>query len=169
MPNTSKTIKQQLGLKKKETFKDLKFGLLGNNQINKKGYLFTKIEEEKMTEKQVISTPEAGHYIPYKEWEKMKFRVGTIKKAEPHPNADKLYVLLVDLGKGENPRQIVAGIKKGYELKDLIGKQIIVFTNLQPTKIRGIESNGMLLAASFKDKLALVQPDQKIETGARIS
>ena len=166
MPNTSKIIKQQLGLKKKETFKDLKFGLLGNNKIKKEGYLFTKIEEEKM--KNTISTPEAGHYIPFKDWEKMKFRVGKIKKAEPHPNADKLYVLLVDMGKGEQDRQIVSGLKDYYELKDLVGKQVIIFTNLQPTKIRGIESNGMLLAAEFKGKCSLLQPDQKIEIGAKI-
>lgn len=171
LPNTSKTIKQQLGLKKKETFKDIKFGLIGNNKVKKTEYLFTKIEEEKMEknqEAQTISTPEAGHYVPYKDWEKMKFRVGKIIKAEMHPNADKLYVLLVDLGKGETPRQIVSGLKDDYELKALMGKEIIVFTNLQPTKIRGIESNGMLLAAEFKDKVALLQPDQDIETGARI-
>lgn len=171
MPTTAKIIKQQLGLKKQENFKDIKFGLLGDNQIKKTEYLFTKIEEEKMEknqETQTISTPEAGHYVPYKDWEKMKFRVGKIIKAEMHPNADKLYVILVDLGKGETPRQIVSGLRDDYELKDLMGKNIIVFTNLQPTKIRGIESNGMLLAAEFKDKVALLQPDQDIETGARI-
>ena len=171
MPNTSKTIKQQLGLKKKETFKDIKFGLLGNNKVKKSGYLFTKIEGEKKMNKETktISTPEAGHYIPFKEWEKMQIRVGKVKKAEMHPNADKLYVLLVDMGKGENPRQIVSGLKEDYKLKDLVGKKIIVFTNLQPTKIRGIESNGMLLAAEFKKKVSLLQPDQNIETGAKIS
>ena len=170
MPNTAKTIKQQLGLKKKETFKDIKFGLLGNNKVKKSGYLFTKIEGEKKMNKetQVISTPEAGHYIPFKEWEKMQIRVGKVKKAEKHPDADKLYVLLVDMGKGENPRQIVSGLKDDYKLKDLVGKKIVVFTNLQPTKIRGIESNGMLLAAEFKKKVSLLQPDQDIETGAKI-
>ena len=172
IPDTTNKIRKSLSLKKKETFKDLKFGLLGNNKVKKDGHLFTKIEtkkEKKMTKKEVISTPEAGHYIPYKDWEKMKFRVGKIIKAEPHPNADKLYVLLVDLGEGENDRQIVAGIKENYKLKDLIDKQVIIFTNLQPTKIRGIESNGMLLAASFKENVCLLQPDKKIETGARIS
>ena len=124
---------------------------------------------EKDKEAKTISTPEAGHYVPFKDWGKLKLRIGKIIKAEPHPDADKLLVLLVDMGKGENDRQIVAGIKKAYDIKDLIGKQIVIFTNLQPTKIRGIESNGMLLAAGFKDKLALLQPDKKIETGAKIS
>ena len=122
-----------------------------------------------MGKKEVISTPEAGHYIPYKDWEKMEFRIGKIIKVKPHPNADKLYVLLVDLGEGETDRQIVAGIKEHYELKDLIDKQVVIFTNLQPTKIRGIESNGMILAAGFKDTVCLIKPDKKIETGARIS
>ena len=172
IPNTTSKIRKSLSLKKKETFKDLKFGLLGNNKVKKDGHLFTKIDEtkeKKMEKAEVISTPEAGHYVPYKDWEKMKFRVGKIIKAQPHPNADKLYVLLVDLGEGENDRQVVAGIKEHYELKDLIDKPVIVFTNLQPTKIRGIESNGMLLAAGFKDTVCLLQPDKKIETGARIS
>jgi len=170
MPDTASEIKKSLGVKKQENFKDLKFGLLGNNKVKKKGYLFTKIEGEKKMKKEaeVISTPEAGHYIPFNEWEKMKLRVGKVVKVMDHPKADKLYVMMVDLGKGENDRQIVAGLKPFYKKEELLNKQIVLFTNLQPTKIRGIESNGMLLAAEFNDKVRLLRPDGKIETGARV-
>ena len=61
----------------------------------------------------------------------MQIRVGKVKKAEKHPDADKLYVLLVDMGKGENPRQIVSGLKDDYKLKDLVGKKIVVFTSFK--------------------------------------
>ncbi len=170
IPDTALKIKKSLGVKKKENFKDLKFGLLGNNKVKKEGYLFTKIEEEKKMKKEaeVISTPEAGHYIPFKDWEKMKLRVGKVVKIKDHPKADKLYIMMVDMGKGENDRQIVAGLKPYYKKEELLNKQIVLFTNLQPTKIRGVESNGMLLAAEFKDKVCLLRPDGKIETGARV-
>lgn len=174
IPGTVEKIKRSLGLKKKETYMHLKFGLLGPNQIKKEGYLFTRIgEEEKEMPKQkeeakVLSFPEAEHYIPFKEWEKMKLRVGKIVKVMPHPNADRLYVVLVDLGKGENPRQVVAGLKEHYNPEELLNREVVVFTNLQPTVIRGVESNGMLLAAEFKGKVALLKPDKEIETGARV-
>jgi methionyl-tRNA synthetase len=179
MPETSEKMRVALGIKKQQTFKDLKFGKLGNNKIKRKGYLFTKIEEEnkvvkkvakehKTTKGKTISTPEAGHYIPFKEWEKMKLRVGKITKVQPHPNADRLYVMMVDLGEGENDRQIVAGIKEHYKPKDLVGKLVVVFTNLQPTKIRDVESNGMLLAAEFEGKVVVLTPDEEINPGASI-
>lgn len=174
MPTTAEKIKESLGLKKKETFQHLKFGLLGSNEIKKEGYLFTRVggEEKEMQkpkrETKVLSTPEAEHYIPFKEWEKMKLRVGKIVKVMPHPNADRLYVLLVELGTGENPRQVVAGLKEHYKPEELLNRHIILFTNLQPTAIRGIESNGMVLAAEFKGKVALLEPDKQMETGARI-
>lgn len=175
IPETSEKIKRSLGLKKKETYAHLKFGLLGSNQIKKEGYLFTRIgEEDKEMPKQkeeakVLSFPEAEHYIPFKEWEKMKLRVGKIVKVMPHPNADRLYVVLVDLGTGENPRQVVAGLKEHYKPEELLNREVVVFTNLQPTAIRGVESNGMLLAAEFKGKVALLKPDKEIENGARVS
>lgn len=77
---------------------------------------------------------------------KLDLRVGTITAAQPHPNADRLLKLQVDLG--DHQRQVCAGIKPYYEPEQLIGKQVIVVANLAPRKIRGEESNGMLLAAS---------------------
>src|SRR5574343_299029 len=92
---------------------------------------------------------------------KAEMRVGTIVKAEPHPNADKLMVLQVNLG--AETRQIVAGIKKHYEANQLVGTQIVVIVNLEPRKLRGIESQGMLLAVSNEvGDLVLIRPDHHI-------
>lgn len=84
--------------------------------------------------------------ITYDDFAKIDLRVATIIEAVTHPNADRLLKLQIDLG-GEQ-RQICAGVKAYYQPEDLIGKQIIVVANLAPRKIRGEESNGMLIAAS---------------------
>ena len=85
--------------------------------------------------------------IQYDDFAKIDLRVATILEAEPHPNADRLLKLQIDLG--SEKRQICAGIKQYVEdPATLVGKQIIVVANLAPRKIRGEESNGMLLAAS---------------------
>ena len=84
--------------------------------------------------------------ITFDDFMKLDLRVATIVEAEPHPNADRLLKLQVDLG--DEKRQICAGIKEFYDPENLIGKQIVVVANLAPRKIRGEVSNGMLLAAS---------------------
>lgn len=87
--------------------------------------------------------------ITYEDFDKIDLRVATILEASPVPNTDKLMLLKVDLGFEQ--RQIVAGVKQHYIPETLIGKQIIIVANLAARKMRGIESQGMLLAASFID------------------
>ena len=89
--------------------------------------------------------------VEFKDWEKFDLRVGQIIEAEDIGGADKLYKLTVDLGSKIGKRIICAGIKEYYSKEDLKGKKIVVFTNLIPRKIRGIESQGMLLAADKED------------------
>ena len=91
--------------------------------------------------------------IKFEDFAKIDFRVATIKEAEAHPNADRLIKIQLDDGSQEG-RQICAGIREHYQPEDLIGKQVIVVANLEPRKIRGEMSNGMLLAGS-----ALANPD----------
>ena len=94
-------------------------------------------------------------------------RVATITAAAPHPNADRLVVLTIDLGSEQ--RQLVAGIRAHYEPAQLIGKQIVVVANLQPATLRGVESQGMLLAASDSEgRLALVTPDRPVAAGSTV-
>ncbi|MDD5182316.1 MAG: methionine--tRNA ligase subunit beta [Candidatus Nanoarchaeia archaeon] len=105
--------------------------------------------------------------VSFEEFQKIELKVGTIKSAEPHPKADKLLVLKVDLG-GEE-RQLVAGIKKYYGIDDLIGKKIIVVANLEPAVLRGVESQGMLLAAEDAEgAVRLLTVDGDISNGANV-
>ena len=105
--------------------------------------------------------------ITIDEFRKVDLRVGTVKSAGPHPNADKLLVLRVDLGSEE--RQIVAGIKGHYEATELVGRQIVVVANLETAKLRGVESQGMLLAASDGNRIVVLTPEKPVMQGAKIS
>lgn len=104
--------------------------------------------------------------VDFDDFAKLDLRVAEVKKVEDHPNADKLYVVELDVG-GE-PRQIVAGIKSTYKPEELIGKKIVFIANLKPAKIRGVESKGMLLAAESGDVLSVVVPDKDISSGAKL-
>lgn len=108
--------------------------------------------------------------ITYADFEKLDLRVATIKKAEEIEGADKLYKLTLDVGElGE--RVICAGIKQHYEAKKLKGKKIIIVANLATRVLKGIESKGMLLAASDEshEKVILLTTDSDIESGSKIS
>ena len=87
-----------------------------------------------------------------------------MKSAEPHPNADRLLVLRVDIA-GEE-RQIVAGIRAHYAPETLVGRQVVVVANLEPAKLRGVESQGMLLAAADGDRVVLLRPDDAVASGS---
>jgi len=106
----------------------------------------------------------------FDEWQKIDLRVARIKNVDEIPGADKLYKLTIDVGElGE--RVICAGIKQNYAKEDLIGKEIVIVANLEPRKMKGIESQGMLLAACNEDhgKVVLLQPEKEIEEGSKIS
>ena len=105
--------------------------------------------------------------VSFDDFKKMDIRVAEIKEVSSHPNADKLLVLKIDIGSEE--RQIVAGIKKHYELEKLTGKKIVVITNLEPATIRGVESRGMLLAATSNGDISLIVPEKSAKVGSKIS
>jgi methionyl-tRNA synthetase len=108
--------------------------------------------------------------VEFSDWEKIDLRVAEILDAEEIEGADKLYKLSLDLGElGE--RTVCAGIKKYYDKDELIGKKIIVFSNLAPRKLKGIESQGMILAAVNReeDKVVLLTPEKDIENGMKVS
>jgi methionyl-tRNA synthetase len=105
--------------------------------------------------------------ITIDQFRSVELKIATIKSAEPHPNADKLMVLQIDLG-GEQ-RQILAGIRNHYTPEELIGKQIVVVANLEPAKLRGLESQGMLLAASDEGRVVILTPDKIVQPGAKVS
>ncbi len=105
--------------------------------------------------------------ISIDDFRKIELKVATIKSAEPHPNADKLLVLQIDLG-GEQ-RQICAGIRNHYTPDELVGKQIVVVANLETAKLRGLDSQGMLLAASDEDRVIVLTPEKSVQSGAKVS
>ncbi|RKY36657.1 MAG: hypothetical protein DRP73_03015 [Candidatus Omnitrophota bacterium] len=104
--------------------------------------------------------------LSFNDFQKMELVIGRIKEVEDHPNADKLYVLKVSVGDEE--RTLVAGIKSYYSREDLVGKQIVVVKNLEPAIIRGVKSEGMLLAAQDSQGVSILIPDREVEDGAGI-
>jgi len=104
--------------------------------------------------------------ITYADFEKLELRVATVLEARPHPNADKLVLLEIDVGDAR--KQIVAGIRGHYQPDELVGRQIVVVNNLEEAVLRGEESQGMLLAASADDAIVLLQPDRECPPGAAI-
>ena len=111
--------------------------------------------------------------IKFSEWQKLDLRTGKILKAEDIEGADKLYKLSVDLGKEKGKITVVVGIKQHYKKDELKGKGCIIFTNLESRKIKGIESQGMLLAGvkeleNGKEIVKIIQPDSEIELGSKV-
>ncbi len=114
------------------------------------------------------STPPApAGPITIDDFKKIALKIGVIVSAEDHPNADRLLVLKVDIGEG-TPRQLVAGIKGAYQASEVVGKRVIVVANLQPAMLRGIESQGMVLAASDASGLSLLSPERPIQPGSPV-
>lgn len=105
--------------------------------------------------------------ISIDQFRQIELRVATIRSAEPHPNADKLMVLQIDVGTEQ--RQICAGIREYYTPEELVGRQIVVVANLETARLRGLESQGMLLAASDQNRVVLLSPDKPVQPGAKIS
>jgi methionyl-tRNA synthetase len=101
--------------------------------------------------------------IPFSEFGKIDLRIGTITDVKDHPNAEKLYVLQVDLG--NEKRQLVAGLKGIYKDDELKNKQVIVVCNLEPKELRGVKSHGMLLASEDGTILA---PEKKVKNGSKV-
>jgi len=105
--------------------------------------------------------------ITIEEFQRIDLRVGTIRRAEAHPAADRLVILSVDLGDAEE-RQLVAGIRAAYPPESLVGRQVIVVANLKPATLRGVTSNGMLLAASDGSGPSILAPDRSVPPGTRV-
>lgn len=98
------------------------------------------------------------------EFKKLELKVAEIKEVSDHPNADRLYVITVDLG--DKTKQVVAGIKSAYSKEELVGKQVVVVDNLDPAVLRGVESQGMILVASDEAGLVIIVPEKKIKLGS---
>lgn len=105
--------------------------------------------------------------ITIDDFAKVDLRTARVVSAEAHPDADRLLVLQVEIG--EEKRQLVAGIRAHYEPESLVGKTIVVVANLEPAKLRGVESQGMLLAVSDGDRVVVLTPDSDVAHGLRVT
>jgi len=101
------------------------------------------------------------------DFSKVEIKVGKILSCEDHPNADKLVVMRVDVGE-EAPRILVAGLKGHYTNEQMQDKTVVVVTNLQPARLRGVESNGMVLAAQDGESVVLLSLDGPASPGAKV-
>ncbi|MCX8194681.1 MAG: methionine--tRNA ligase subunit beta [Candidatus Micrarchaeota archaeon] len=105
--------------------------------------------------------------IKFEDFLRLDLRVGTVLSARKVAGADKLYQLEVDIG--HEKRALVAGVAKDYSESELVGRQIVVVANLEPRTIRGISSQGMLLAAEGENgTVSILLPDKKVPNGARV-
>lgn len=170
LPFTSRKIGKMLNLGKRSWNEALEFAVpvqLGDVEI-----LFQKLPEEIVIQERariietetVKASDKEVNMITLDDFKKIELRTGLVKSAERIAGTDKLLKMKVDIG-GEE-RQIVAGIGASYQPESLIGKQIVLITNLQPATIRGVQSEGMLLAAVDGDKAVLIVPESKVTPGS---
>lgn len=176
MPTVTEKIAVQIGWTNPEwSCSKLSWGLLpAGSQTGEATPIFPRIVEKKEATPAPapakVAEPAAPpvDLITIDDFAKVQLKVGTVLSAEKLPKADKLLKLQVDLGE-ESPRQIIAGIAAVYPPETLIGRQVIVVANLQPAKLRGELSQGMLLAADLGDKgMVLLKPDAETANGAKV-
>lgn len=105
--------------------------------------------------------------IPIDTFKQVELRTAKVLEAAPHPNADRLFVLQLEVG--AERRQIVAGIRGHYEATELVGKTIVIVANLEPAMLRGVESQGMLLAVRDGDKVVTLTTDRAASSGLLVS
>lgn len=189
MKETSSKINEQIGYSD-YSYEDLtKFGLLKvGTKVCKGKNLFDRLDVDKELEiiveknseliefrkkknsgsneeKEVVD--EERELITIDDFAKVELKVGKIIECQPHPKADRLLVSKIDIG--DEVRTIVSGIRKFYNEKDLIGKKVIVVTNLKPVNLRGVESNGMILAASDEENLSVLTVLNDVKEGSKVS
>ena len=184
MPSTSKKILEQLNAKPRTIEEMEQFGLYesGTKVTDQPQILFARMDikevlekvEAMKAEKEAANAPkepvidvEPKENISYDDFAKMQFQVGEILSCEAVPKADKLLCSQVKIG--SQVRQIVSGIRSGYTPEEMVGKKVMVLVNLQPRKIRGLVSEGMLLCAENEQgELSLVVPEKEMPAGAEI-
>jgi len=169
MPVKAKEIWEQLGLEsdleKIRLDEDASWGILKPGILVKPGkIIFPRIDTKKKEQKE--AKEDKVNIISYDEFKQIDLRVGKVISAEEVSGTDKLLKLEISLG--EEKRTIVAGVKKHYSAEEILGKRIIVVCNLQPVKLRGIESQGMLLAAVDNNDVVLLTVDKEIREGSKV-
>lgn len=181
MPETAEKMLNRLGIAKKalelRLEQDGRWGTLQEGVAVSKGdALFPRVDSEKIKEMKekamTAKTDQASEpegkvdLLSFDDFKRVDLRTGIVKHAESVPKSKKLLKLIVDIGE---ERQVVAGIAQTHAPEDVIGKQVIIVANLQPAKLMGIESQGMVLAVSDGADLSLLTTEQPVAPGRRVS
>ena len=187
MPETADKILEELSTSERDADSLKEFGMLecGHTVEGKPEILFARIDAKEFMEtleadrkkeekaakkadkKEAKKEDAPVEQIGIEDFTKVELKVGTIISAEKHPKADRLLVEQIDLG--EETRQIVSGIAASFSPEDVVGKKVIVVTNLKPVKLRGVESQGMILCASNADDLDIVTIVKDLPNGTKVS
>lgn len=177
LPETSQKILDYLNTSKRDFDSIDTFGQLetGIQVVKKPEVLFARIDEKEFMEKLAKEKEEKAkaekkkteNLITIEDFAKVEMKIGTIVDCKPHPKADRLLVEQIDLG--DEVRQVVSGIAKYYKPEDLVGKQVVVATNLKPVNLRGVESNGMILCATNDKELSFLTIEKEVKNGSKVS
>jgi methionyl-tRNA synthetase len=180
LPFTSEKLREILGIDGALKWDGNETVLLpSGHQLNKAELLFTKFEDEDVEREreklkaasannQAMDHPPIKPNIQFDDFQGMDLRIGTITEAQKVPKTSKLLELRVDIG--SEVRTVVSGIAESYKAEDVVGQQVLLLTNLEPRKIRGVESQGMILMAEdASGKLSFMQPDRGVEPGSGVS
>lgn len=159
MPSTCGKLAKQLNVEVGSWKRAKKFDIRSGHKIGKPSVLFTKVRTDNPSKP---LKPRAS----IKDFEKLDIQIGKVTKAEKIPGSKKLLKLELELA-GER-RTIVAGIAEHYPPEELIGKQVAIVTNLEPVKLMGVKSEGMLLAAEDEGKISILTADKPVKPGAKV-
>ena len=183
MPETSEKILDQLSTSRRDKASLESFGQLecGHTVEAKPSILFQRIDpkefmetleadkqkEAKQAAQKEVAKEKGKEEITIEDFTKVELKVGTILSAEKHPKADRLLVEQIDLG--DEVRQIVSGIASTFKPEEVVGKKVVVVSNLKPVKLRGVESQGMILCASNDTDLDIVSIAKDLPNGTKVS
>lgn len=183
MPETSEKILDQLSTSCRDKASLESFGQLecGHTVEAKPSILFQRIDpkefmetleadkqkEAKQAAQKEVTKEKGKEEITIEDFTKVELKVGTILSAEKHPKADRLLVEQIDLG--DEVRQIVSGIASTFKPEEVVGKKVVVVSNLKPVKLRGVESQGMILCASNDTDLDIVSIAKDLPNGTKVS
>ena len=155
LPATSEELARQLGLERVEWAAAKRFDLRAGHAIRKPKILFVKVQKQ--------NPPEA---VSLEEFNKLDLRIAEVVKAERIPGSEKM--LKLELGLGDEHRTVVAGIGKSYSPSQLIGKRVVLVANLEPKKMLGVDSKGMVLAAGEEGEISLLTVDKPVESDTKV-
>ena len=167
MPETAEKILDEISTNQRDFNSLAEFGYLecGHTVDNKPEILFARIDVKEFMEN--LEKEKAKEEITIEDFMKLELKVGTIVSAEKHPKADRLLVEQIDLG--DETRQVVSGIAGSFKPEEVVGKKVVVVTNLKPVNLRGVESQGMILCASTKKDLDIVTILKDLPNGTKVS